>query len=231
MKLIIFDIDGTLMNTNEVDEKCFLDAFGEYLGVDLRKQTWHEFRHVTESSIAEEIFETVVNRKPKPEEYIELKALFLQKLETELHSDRSQFEEVQGALEFFNYLQALDDFNVGIATGSWSLSAKVKLDAISLDYSNIPFSHCDYFISREEIILDVIHKSRNKHNKEFEEIIYFGDGIWDFNTCRNVGIRFIGIDCTNNGKLLNLGTKNVFNDYLDKEIILQVMYNNSPVKK
>ncbi len=45
------------------------------------------------------------------------------------------------------------------------------------------------------------------------EIIYFGDGLWDYKTCKNLGIRFIGIDYMNNGKLRNAGANQVFRDF------------------
>ena len=225
MKLAIFDIDGTITNTNAVDERCFLSAFSEYLDIDIRQNRWQSFRHVTESNIAEEIFENVMGRKPSEKEYQDLIELFVNKLREELQSNPEHFEEVSGVKSFFNHLIESEHFHVSIATGSWSSSAELKLDAIQLDYSDIPLAHCDDFITREEITLDAIRKSKLKYEREFDDIIYFGDGIWDFKTCRNLGIRFIGIDCNKTGVLSMLGAKHVFHDYSKKEEIVKVLRN------
>jgi phosphoglycolate phosphatase-like HAD superfamily hydrolase len=213
------------MNTNAVDEKCFLDAFGEYLDTDLRNNDWNDFKHVTEANIAVEIFEFVKGREPDQRELTELNDCFVQKLKAELIKDSTQFAEIAGALDFFASLRTSQQHHVGIATGSWSSSARVKLDAIGLEYSDIPFAHSDAYITREDITMDAIQQSRNKYQVDFDEIVYFGDGIWDYKTCMNVGIRFIGIDCNSNGKLTQLGATHVFQNYLNSNSILSAIEN------
>ena len=47
MDLAIFDIDGTLANTNPADARCYVRAVAEVLGVDLSAATWSDFTHVT----------------------------------------------------------------------------------------------------------------------------------------------------------------------------------------
>ncbi len=66
-------------------------------------------------------------------------------------------------------------------------------------------------------------KSKKKHPSPFEEIIYFGDGYWDYVTCKKMNIRLIGIDILNDGKLKALGTEHVFQDYSEPEKILDIL--------
>jgi beta-phosphoglucomutase-like phosphatase (HAD superfamily) len=40
MNLLVFDIDGTLTATNEVDTRCFARAFHEAFGIAL-DTSWH----------------------------------------------------------------------------------------------------------------------------------------------------------------------------------------------
>ncbi|NNF32714.1 MAG: HAD family hydrolase, partial [Saprospiraceae bacterium] len=47
MKTIIFDIDGTLTDTKEVDDKCFIQAFHNVFDMDIRSQNWSAFKNVT----------------------------------------------------------------------------------------------------------------------------------------------------------------------------------------
>ena len=109
---------------------------------------------------------------------------------------------------------------LGIATGSWEKSALLKLNAIGLDINNIAFSNSDHFKSREEITKSVIDQLVPNENIHDYDIIYFGDGIWDFKTCQNLGINFIGIDILGDDRLKNIGAKIVFKDYLNVNEII-----------
>ena len=59
----------------------------------------------------------------------------------------------------------------------------------------------------------MIEQLTRKINISPEQIVYFGDGEWDYKTCQNLGITFIGIDIENDGKLSKLGANTVFRDY------------------
>ena len=51
-----------------------------------------------------------------------------------------------------------------------------------------------------------------------------GDGVWDYKTCRNLGIRFIGIDVLQDGKLAAIGAEAVFKDFCNKNKILDIIF-------
>lgn len=55
MHLVVFDIDGTLTNTNLVDGKCYWRVIREILGLSGEQPEWSNFRHVTDVGIAEEL--------------------------------------------------------------------------------------------------------------------------------------------------------------------------------
>jgi len=52
MNLVLFDVDGTLTLTNEVDNRCYLCALGEALGGAGFDTDWTKYPHVTDSGIA-----------------------------------------------------------------------------------------------------------------------------------------------------------------------------------
>lgn len=227
MKYIIFDIDGTLTNTKKVDDKCFVKAFQQAFNINIGNFKWEDLKHVTDWGITEEIFQRDIGRTPNEAEYELMKSNFVSILKEEKERDQSQFNEITGATDFFNTIQKNANFKLGIATGSWEQSAKIKLDALDIDLDGICFSNSDYHKSREAITKDVIKQLKAKTQKPTNEIIYFGDGEWDFKTCKNLGIRFIGIDIENDGKLIKLGTKTVFRNYNDKEQILNEINNDA----
>jgi phosphoglycolate phosphatase-like HAD superfamily hydrolase len=64
-RLVMFDVDGTLVDSNGFDAVCYAQAVRDVLDVDV-DQTWASYRNVTDSGILEEIlarggFETGVD--------------------------------------------------------------------------------------------------------------------------------------------------------------------------
>ena len=55
MKVVIFDIDGTLTQTNAVDSECFIRSVREILGVEDFETDWSQYQFVTDSGVAQEI--------------------------------------------------------------------------------------------------------------------------------------------------------------------------------
>jgi phosphoglycolate phosphatase-like HAD superfamily hydrolase len=57
MYLVVFDIDGTLTNTNLEDGERYWRAICALLGFSSEQPDWSEFRHVTDVGIASELCE------------------------------------------------------------------------------------------------------------------------------------------------------------------------------
>jgi len=225
IKLVIFDIDGTLTDTKKVDDKCFVKAFKQTFDIEIEALEWGVTKNVTDWGLTEEVVENVHGRKPTPLEYQSMLTNFMDLLEKEKMEDPSQFKAVNGAVSFYNYIKNQTDWQLGIATGSWEQSALLKLDSIGIEVDGVAFSNSDYFISREGITQHTIDQVQKNYEKEIKDIVYFGDGVWDYNTCKNLGIRFIGIDILNDNKLKNIGAEIIFQDYSDTESILEEIGN------
>lgn len=230
MKYVIFDIDGTLTNTKKIDDTCFVQAFQQTFEINIENFKWEDLKHVTDWGITEEIFEEKIGRVPNKEEYELMRSNFVSILNEERKRKQAQFKEVNNAKDFFNSIRKNENFKLGIATGSWEDSAKIKLDAIGINLDGICFSNSDYHKSREAITQDVIKQLNTKTQKSPKQIIYFGDGAWDFQTCKNLGIKFIGIDIEGDGVLKKLGAKTVFRNYDNKEKILNELNKDVPNK-
>lgn len=220
MKYVIFDIDGTLTNTKKVEEKCFMEAFETTFHLNINDQKWEDLDNVTDWGITEEILLRERQRKPTPSEYQSMVSNFIRLLKKERSRDRSQFNEVKGAYDFFHQLKSTGGIELGIATGSWEKSACIKLESIGIDPMASCFSNSDYYKSREKITTAVIDQLNKQTGATPERIIYFGDGEWDLKTCINLGIDFIGIDVAEDGKLRRMGAKTVFKDYSDAAQLL-----------
>lgn len=217
MTAIIFDIDGTLTDTTKVDDKCFMKAFKNVFGIDISNQNWLDFKNVTDWGITEELILKHKKRLPTAIEYEKIISEFLLELQYELNTNKNQFQEIEGASVFIKFLQEKDEIKIGIATGGWEKSALLKLNAIGVNASKFAFSNSNHFKAREDIVLNTIQELKQKN--KIDRIIYFGDGTWDYLTCEKLGIEFIGIDNSKNNKLKTIGTKTIFEDFSDFELI------------
>src|SRR5437660_3188125 len=56
MRLVMFDIDGTLTETMKVDEERFVRSFAEVFGLTDIDADWSHYPHVTDSGIFHEVY-------------------------------------------------------------------------------------------------------------------------------------------------------------------------------
>jgi len=220
MKLIIFDIDGTLLNSSSIDDGCLIRTFKDLYSMNISEADWNELKSKTTGTdieLSRLIFKSKFDREPDTKEIERIKKHFHQLLIFSFESQKEAFSEIPGAKDIFSELRKSEDFVVGISTGSWKLSAIIKLRKINIIPNGIPFSHADKFSNRNEIVKDTIEQAKLKYKiDEFEKIIYIGDGEWDFKTTREIGIDFIGIDCNRNNILKSLGATFVLENFNNK---------------
>jgi beta-phosphoglucomutase-like phosphatase (HAD superfamily) len=122
MTAIIFDIDGTLTNTTKVDDKCFIKAFKAVFGIDISNQNWSVLANVTDWGITEEIIIKNRNRIPTEIEYEKMISEFVAQLQSELSSNKKQFQEIKGALNFISFLRKKSNITIGIDTAEFVIS-------------------------------------------------------------------------------------------------------------
>lgn len=224
MHLVIFDIDGTLTNTNHLDHYCYFKAFSALYQQDVMQQKWEDFRHFTDSNITQEMFERILQRDPQPEEIEQLKAAVCALYDQYLETEKNWFAEVPGAREFVSELNRHPDVAVAFATGCWQCTAAYKLQVAEIPYQPAVLAHADEHIRREDIMQQAVHKAiAHYQTAAFSRITYFGDGIWDYHTCQKLNVPLIGIDCNGREVLQSLGVPHVFTDYLDRARLFQVL--------
>src|SRR5947199_10576330 len=64
MKLVMFDIDGTLTQTYQADETCFVQALQEVFGFTDINTDWASYPHCSDSGILEALFQLRLGRSP-----------------------------------------------------------------------------------------------------------------------------------------------------------------------
>ncbi|KTD62162.1 HAD family hydrolase [Legionella spiritensis] len=192
MKLIIFDIDGTLTYTNEVDSVCFAQAISEHLGINNLNTNWHEYKYSTDSGILSEIYQKHINDAPSQSDITIIQNRFIYLLNNEFKKNHP-CSPIKGAKELIDIIRTEKSYALAIATGGWSVSAQLKLDSAKINHSNIPKSYSDKHFERTDIILHAIEQSKSKHQENFSSITYVGDRQWDYIAAQQLGLNFIGV--------------------------------------
>jgi len=224
LNFVIFDIDGTLIEPSTVGGACFIQTYQDVLSLTIQETNWNKYKDVTDSGITLQIFHDVYKREPTDKELEDIKNRHLKLLKEAIKNDHTLIKEVKGAINVFEELKNKQDWIVGIATGSWKDSGLAKLEALSLDMNDIPYSHAEVFLTKQEMVQDLIGNVKNEKDlKEFNKVVYVGDREYDYRTAQVLNIDFVGIDCTKTGKLKNLGVEKVIEDFSEKEYFFNLL--------
>jgi len=219
MKLIIFDIDGTLTQTSRVDEICYTLAFAETHGLEVLADHWSDCPHVSDSGVTRHLFQYYFGREPRDHESGAIKQRLVDLLEEHHRMDRSYFTEIPRAAETFNNLVESRGWSKAIATGCWQPSAEMKLRAASINYQGVPGGFAEDGIARESIVGAAISRSRASYGRDsFDRIVSVGDGVWDVNTAARLGLAFIGVaGGARAEKLREAGARHIIPDFEDAD--------------
>ncbi len=185
--LVMFDIDGTLVESVGFDADCYAQAVQAEINVEF-DGNWGKFEHVTDSGILQEMlklnniqtdFATVENA---------VKQRFIDLVKNYLMAN--PLPEIKGANAFLQELKKHDDVQLAMATGGWGETALMKLDKAGIQYHDIPIATSNDHYARIEIMKIAAKKTGSE---EYRKRIYFGDGAWDKKACSELAYDFVAI--------------------------------------
>lgn len=192
MELVIFDIDGTLTDTEHVDEHSIIGALEDVLHVDGLSTDWSTYRTSTDGGIVDEVIERVrghVDASVRETVMDRFYAL----LEDFYTSTPDLFRSMKGAATILPELHARGTA-VAIATGSWRDSALFKLRVAGVEHAGVAMATSDDSMHRDRIIMKAIDRAAQSYKRRtFERVVYVGDGVWDARAARMLDVPFIGI--------------------------------------
>jgi phosphoglycolate phosphatase-like HAD superfamily hydrolase len=220
LKLVIFDVDGTLTDTNGVDDDCFLQAFEDALGITDVSDDWENYPHTTDSAITLHVFQTKFDRAPQIEEIQKHKTRFLELLHIRSMINPALFVEIAGAGEMLKRLRSEKDWAIAIATGSRRDAVRLKMNAAKIECDDLLIASADDGLAREEILQIAVTMALKVYNQsEFEKIVSVGDGVWDVRTAANLKMPFLGVgDEKKAAKLRQVGASIVLENFDDYDL-------------
>ncbi|MEM7394574.1 MAG: HAD family hydrolase, partial [Verrucomicrobiota bacterium] len=166
---IIFDIDGTLVDSAAWDAELYVESVQEFLG-DVHIHTdWSLYKHVTDSGILQQIFEE--NTIPGNESMAkDIEESFC--IKTSKRIQEQPCRAIPGAAEALRQLRACPHWQVGVATGGWRKTAHAKLESAGIDVSGLPVVSSSDHVARTEIM----QACRSRMKQPEGRTVYVGDG-------------------------------------------------------
>jgi phosphoglycolate phosphatase-like HAD superfamily hydrolase len=212
-RLAVFDIDGTLTQSASIHQSAYIRALA-LSGFTEIDTNWGNYPHHTDTAIFRQIFEMQSGASLTPTDVTRFEDL----LHTEICSGgtNQQIIEIAGACAFLQSLVKHSEYHVVFATGSLHRPARYKLLQAGIPAAQELVIAANQFFSREDVVSEAIRSARSFYDvKEFEQVVSFGDGEWDWKTARNLGLDFIGIG---NTKLQEMGVEHFFADFRDRQL-------------
>jgi phosphoglycolate phosphatase-like HAD superfamily hydrolase len=214
----MFDVDGTLCDTFEVDDRVFCEVATGLLGISVAESSWRGAPQVTDAGIVDWLWRKYRNRSPHPSEVQMFRAEFETALAAELERSRVQFEEIRGAARLLSHLERLC-WPFAFATGGWAPTARLKLLAAHLPTSPLLASSDD---SLDRAV--IFSLARARASAQDRPTVLIGDGAWDVAVARALGWSFVGVAGPSRETLLRQsGAQALVPDFSDLETTLAII--------
>ena len=187
MHAVIFDIDGTLLQSASIDDALYRDAVRFVLGTVKLRQSLEDYEFVSDSGVLAQIFadNAVVDDQKRIQA---VKSRFVELLRLHI-ADNGPFPEIPGARNLLARFARSPDHSVAIATGGWRESALLKLQTSGFADFGFPLASSDDAYDRREIMRIAL----SRLGDGFMSITYYGDGPWDQSAAQDLGWTFVPV--------------------------------------
>ncbi|WP_018264969.1 HAD family hydrolase [Methylosinus sp. LW4] len=217
--LVVFDVDGTLIQSMAVDGECYGAALFEHFDTTDISLDWTTYEHVTDPGVVTELYAHRFGRAPTAQELRDFRQRFMSRLEAAV-SGREVLQETLGASRLLSALAADARFEVAIATGAWRAPISMKLAVAGVDIGGFPFACGDDAIERARIFSLAVERTVGS----FERIVLVGDGVWDVVTARALGFSFLGVGSGAEAeRLREEGAEHVVEDFSRLEAVIELL--------
>jgi len=192
-KLVLFDIDGTLLTVNSINRRILADALKEVYGTEGSTST-HNFAGKMDSVIIYEVLQSVgVSDSVIAEKFDKAKQTYIEMFL--LHARLSDIILMDGIRNLLDELSAHSEVMLGLLTGNFEASGRQKLLLPEINHY-FPFgAFADDAGSRNELPPVAVEKAYQLTGRRFSEndIIIIGDTEHDIACARVLNAKSIAV--------------------------------------
>lgn len=193
-RLVLFDIDGTLLRGGPFWKESFLLSFGEHLpNVEFPKVS---FGGKTDLQICREMMEEKGFTPEKVEEFMHrIVDSYLNRAEALLPERGHEVTILPGVREVLHKLSEREDVVLGLLTGNVKRGADLKLKAAGLDQFFLFGVYGDDHWDRYKLPSLALKRAKEKFDYDFsgKQIVIIGDTVHDINCGKSIGVRSIAV--------------------------------------
>ena len=197
-KLVLFDVDGTLVDTAGAGRRAMEHAFHEVFGIDgFERAARVPYAGRTDPVILRSIAEAI---GIEPDAFriraSELQASFVRQIEAEMRRSDDRRRALPGVPGLLEALEAMDNVHLGLLTGNFEHGARAKLEPFRLNrfFSTGGFASDDS--DRRKIAEIACRKVSELTGITFEatRVTVVGDTEHDVDCARANGFRAVAVD-------------------------------------
>lgn len=193
--LLIFDVDGTLVDSLAAEAICFSRACEEALGLNGVSSDWESYQSPSDSGIVDELVERHFGRSASSDDLERVERGFFSLLKETYAARPELCREVAGAVVAWERAQQLPDTMVSIATAGWLTTAKLKLSIAGFEIRDVAIATSNDARAKIDI-MRISHERALTRARvpRFASVTYIGDSGGDRRAAAALGFAFIGID-------------------------------------
>lgn len=195
MRLVLFDIDGTLLNSGGMGKASMQRALGLIFGAPGNPS----YRY--DGKTDKQIVRDVMRMEGHSDEHIdsrmeELIEVYLEGLRTGASSGNFKVRPLDGVVEILDALEARDDVILGLLTGNVEPGARIKLEAAGIDPDRF---RVNAFGSDHEHRPELPAIARRRAGEQLgldlagDRLVVIGDTPADIECGRSLGAKAIGV--------------------------------------
>ncbi|MBA3890659.1 MAG: haloacid dehalogenase-like hydrolase [Gemmatimonadaceae bacterium] len=195
MKLVLFDIDGTILWSDGAGRRALHHALTEVFGSVGPADYWFDGK--TDPQIVRELMDHEGFAADEIERRLPATlALYLERLQHELADPAHGADVLPGVRELIDTLEARDDVVLGLLTGNVAPGARAKLGRVGIDFERFPVGAfgSDHAVRPE---LPAIAQRRCRELLDLdvpgERVVVIGDTPADLTCGLAIGARAIGV--------------------------------------
>jgi phosphoglycolate phosphatase-like HAD superfamily hydrolase len=193
MIAVIFDIDGTLVESFQFDGNIYVSAVKDVLGDVIIKDNWNHYKNITDTGILRQIMDE--NKICEEGQIGKVRKKFGDLVRQHLENS-GECRPKKGAIGLIGNLLSDRRYKVGFATGGWRHTAEMKLQQAGFDLKNAVLFSSDDSDKR----VGIMKRCLLALGSRFNRIVYIGDAEWDLQAAETLGWHFIGVGARLEGK-------------------------------